>query len=68
MKISGTKLIIAMAICFVILFLMNYIGNEGAVDRIYRASLVGFAGAVGLGISLWYMNKKSDDNDHHHFD
>jgi hypothetical protein len=67
MNFRGTKLIVAMAIAFVVVFLMNYIGNNGS-DRLYRASLTGFAGAVGLGISLWYMSKKNNDKDHHEFD
>ncbi|MBS1548870.1 MAG: hypothetical protein JSS94_03255 [Bacteroidetes bacterium] len=68
MELKGTKLYIAMAITFVILFLMNYIGNSEASDRLSRAILIGAAGAIGLGISFWLSGRGKNNNDHQEFD
>lgn len=68
MKIEGTKLYLTILATFVIVFLMNYLGNSDAEDKLYRASLTGLGGAVGIGLGLWFMNKKGKDDDQHHFD
>ena len=67
MKIEGIKLYLVILATFVVVFLMNYLGSD-AEDRLYRASLNGLGGAVGIGIGLWWMNKKGKDTDQHHFD
>lgn len=68
MDFKGKKLYLLMLITFIILFLMNYIGNSEADDRLYRATLIGFAGAIGLGISLWFSSRGNNDKDHQEFD
>lgn len=61
MKIKATSVVIAVIIVFAIVFLMNYLGND-AEDKMYRASLNAFAGAVGAGIGLWFMGRIKDDD------
>lgn len=60
--------IIISAITFVILFLMNYLGND-LPDKTQRALLTAFAGVVGLTIGLFILNKgKNDKNPPQNFD
>lgn len=61
MNIKSTKYLIIALITFVILFLMNYLGNDSA-DKLYRALLTATAGVAGLTIGLLFMNyiKKND--------
>ena len=66
MNFKGVKLYLSMLIAIVVVFLMNYLGSD-ADDRLYRALLNGLAGGIGLGISLWYMSRKNND-DHHQMD
>lgn len=60
MKLFGKNHIIILVITFVILFLMNYLGNE-APDKLQRAAMTAFAGVVGLSIGLFILNKGKDD-------
>ena len=54
-------------ITFLILFLMNYIGND-MPDRLERALMTAVAGVVGLTIGMWFVLKNSKDDTHHDFD
>lgn len=72
MKLSPITVLIGMVVTFIVVFLMNYLGNDEA-DKMYRASLNAFAGAVGSGIGLWFMgrqmkNEKNDNNKNPDFD
>lgn len=68
MKLFGRNHILVCAITFVILFLMNYLGNEEA-DKIERALMIASAGVIGLTIGLFIMNKgKNDKNPPQDFD
>ncbi|MET3036251.1 hypothetical protein ABXT08_09130 [Chryseobacterium sp. NRRL B-14859] len=68
MKPFGRNHIIISVITFVILFLMNYIGND-LPDKLQRALLTAFAGVVGLTIGLFILNKgKNDKNPPQNFD
>lgn len=60
MKLFGKNHIIILVITFVILFLMNYIGND-LPDKLQRALLTAFAGVVGLTIGLFILNKGRND-------
>jgi len=61
MKLFGQKHLIICAITFVILFLMNYIGND-LPDKLQRALLTAFAGVIGLSIGLIVYNRGKNDN------
>lgn len=68
MKLFGKNHIIISLITFVILFLMNYLGND-LPDKVQRALLTAFAGVVGLTIGLFILNKgKNDKNPPQNFD
>lgn len=68
MKLFGKNHIIISIITFIILFLMNYIGND-LPDKLQRALLIAFAGVIGLSIGLFIMNKgKNDNTPPHDFD
>ncbi|RQO38008.1 hypothetical protein DBR39_14075 [Chryseobacterium sp. KBW03] len=68
MKLLGKNHIIILVITFVILFLMNYIGND-LPDKLQRALLTAFAGVVGLTVGLFILNKgKNDKNPPQNFD
>ncbi|MCU7614953.1 hypothetical protein N0B16_10945 [Chryseobacterium sp. GMJ5] len=68
MKLLGKNHIIICIITFVILFLMNFIGNDQP-DKLYRALLTAFAGVIGLSIGLLILNKgKNDKTPPHNFD
>ena len=56
MEIKSFKFLIFCAITFVVLFLMNFIGNSKP-DRIETALMQGFAGVVGLTIGMLIYNK-----------
>ncbi|MDQ1161196.1 putative membrane protein [Chryseobacterium sp. SORGH_AS 447] len=60
MKLFGKNHIIICVITFVILFLMNYLGNDQA-DKLERALMIAGAGVIGLSIGLVIMNKGKDD-------
>ncbi|MBB6370776.1 hypothetical protein [Chryseobacterium shigense] len=61
MKLFGKNHIIISVITFVILFLMNYIGNN-LPDKLERALMTAFAGVIGLSIGLFILNKSKNDN------
>lgn len=68
MEIKSFKFLIFCAITFVILFLMNYIGNSKP-DKLESALLQGFAGVVGLIIGIFIYNKmRKDKSGPQHFD
>ena len=54
-------------ITFLILFLMNYIGND-MPDKLERALMTAVAGVVGLTIGMWFVHKNYKDDTHHDFD
>lgn len=60
MNIKSTRYLVLAAISFVILFLMNYIGNEEP-DKLYRALLTATAGVGGLTIGMWFVHRNKDD-------
>ncbi|WP_374463988.1 hypothetical protein [Chryseobacterium sp.] len=68
MKLFGKNHMIILVITFVILFLMNYIGND-LPDKLERALMTAFAGFVGLTIGLFILNKgRNDKNPPQNFD
>lgn len=67
MNIRSTKYYVIAAITFIILFLMNYIGND-LPDRLERALMTAVAGVVGLTIGMWFVYRNSKDDTHHDFD
>ncbi|AZA58337.1 hypothetical protein EG349_07120 [Chryseobacterium shandongense] len=68
MKLFGRNHLILCAITFIILFLMNYLGNDQA-DKLQRALMIGAAGVIGLSLGLLIMNKGKDDKTPpHNFD
>jgi len=60
MKLFGKNHLILCAVTFMILFLMNYLGNDQA-DKLERALMIGAAGAIGLTLGLLIMNKGKND-------
>jgi hypothetical protein len=60
MKLFGRNHIIICIITFVILFLMNYLGNDQA-DKLERALMTAGAGVIGLSIGLFILNKGKND-------
>ena len=67
MNIKSYKFLIIVTITFIILFLMNYVGNENT-DRIERALMTAVAGSIGLTIGMWFVHRNSKDDTHHDFD
>ncbi|MGC5744190.1 hypothetical protein [Chryseobacterium sp. NFX27] len=68
MKLFGKNHIIISVITFVILFLMNYLGND-LPDKLERALMTAFAGVIGLSLGLFILNKgKNDKNPPQNFD
>lgn len=61
MKLFGKNHIIISVITFVILFLMNYVGND-LPDKLERALMTAFAGVIGLSLGLFILNKGRNDN------
>ncbi|MDP9960376.1 hypothetical protein [Chryseobacterium lathyri] len=61
MKLFGKNHIIISVITFVILFLMNYLGND-LPDKLERALMTAFAGVIGLSLGLFILNKGKNDN------
>ncbi|OWK73555.1 hypothetical protein CBW16_08565 [Flavobacteriaceae bacterium JJC] len=67
MDIKSTKFMVIAAITFIVLFLMNYIGNQ-LPDKLERALMTAGAGVVGLTIGMWFVHRNSKDDTHHDFD
>lgn len=67
MKLLGKAHIILSIITFVILFLMNYIGND-APDKLWRAILNAVAGVIGLSIGMFILYKNKGGNFPEKFD
>lgn len=67
MKLFGKAHIIISIITFIILFLMNYLGNESA-DRWSRALLNAVAGVIGLSVGMFILYKNKDGGPHDKFD
>lgn len=67
MDIKSKKFMVVGVITFLILFLMNYIGND-LPDRLERALMTAVAGVIGLTIGMWFVHKNSKDDTHHDFD
>jgi len=54
-------------ITFVIIFLMNFIGND-APDKLSRALMTASAAVVGLGIGMWIYSKRDQNDERNNFD
>ena len=68
MKITSVKFLVVLVITFVIVFLINYIGNTQP-DKLQRALLNGLGGMVGLTIGMIIYNRsKNDQSGPQHFD
>lgn len=68
MKIISVKFLIFLVITFIIVFLMNYLGNTRP-DKLSTAIMNGFAGIIGLIIGIFLYNKfKNDKSKPHDFD
>lgn len=66
--IKGFKLYFIMALTFIIVFLMNYIGNPEP-DKLQRAALTGISASVFFAIGIWAFRKfGKDKDDHQEFD
>lgn len=67
MDIKSKKFMVVGVITFLILFLMNYLGND-LPDRLERALMTAVAGVIGLTIGMWFVHRNSKDDTHHDFD
>ena len=67
MNIRSTKFLIVAVITFILLFLINYVGNE-LPDKLERALMTAVAGVIGLTIGMWFVHRNSKDDTHHDFD
>lgn len=68
MEIKSVKFLVVLVITFVIVFLMNYIGNTQP-DKLQSAILNGLGGMVGLTIGMMIYNRsKNDKSGPQHFD
>ncbi|AZI69725.1 hypothetical protein [Cloacibacterium normanense] len=68
MELKSVKFLVVLVITFVIVFLMNYIGNTQS-DKLQRALLNGLGGMVGLTIGMMIYNRsKNDQSGPQHFD
>jgi len=54
-------------ITFVIIFLMNYIGND-APDKLSRALMTASAAVIGLGIGMWIYSRRDQNDERNNFD
>lgn len=61
MNIRSKKFAVIAILTFVILFLMNYLGNDSA-DKIERALMTAAAGVAGLTIGMWFVHRISKDD------
>lgn len=60
------KYIVFGLITFIIIFLMNYLGND-APDKLSRALMTAFAAVIGLAIGMWFYKRDKNYN-HPDFD
>lgn len=67
MDIKSKKFAVIAAITFLILFLMNYLGND-MPEKLERALMTAVAGVIGLTLGMWFVHKNSKDDTHHDFD
>ena len=68
MEIKSVKFLVVLVITFVIVFLMNYIGNTQP-DKLQSALLNGLGGMVKLTIKMMIYNRsKNDQSGPQHFD
>ena len=68
MELKSVKFLVVLVITFVIVVLMNYIGNTQS-DKLQRALLNGLGGMVGLTIGMIIYNRsKNDQSGPQHFD
>lgn len=68
MEIKSVKFLVVLVITFVIVFLMNYIGNTQP-DKLQSALLNGLGGMVGLTIGMIIYNRsKNDQSGQQNFD
>ena len=68
MEIKSYKFLAVLAITFVIVFLMNYIGNSKP-DKLEAAILNGFGGVVGLTVGMYIYNRgRNHKTPPQHFD
>ena len=61
MKIKSYQFLGALAITFILVFLMNYIGNTKP-DRLSTAVLNGLGGMLGLTMGMYIYNRGKNDN------
>lgn len=61
------KYLLIGVITFVIIFLMNYIGND-APDKLSRALMTAAAAVIGLGIGMWIYSKRDQNDERNNFD
>ena len=67
MNSSIVKYVLIGIITFVIIFLMNFLGND-APDKLSRALLTASAAVVGLGIGMWIYSKRDQNDERNNFD
>ena len=67
MNIRSKKYALVAAITFIILFLMNYLGNTNP-DKLERALMTAIAGVIGLTMGMWFVYRNSKDDTYHDFD
>lgn len=60
MKIKSLKFLIFCIATFVIVFLINYLGNA-AQDKLSRALMNAAGGVVGLIVGMYIYNKNNKD-------
>lgn len=61
MKLKSLRFTLVILLTFIIIFLMNYIGNSKP-DALQSALLNGFSGAVGLFLGMLIFNKAKKDS------
>jgi len=54
-------------ITFVIIFLMNYVGND-APDKLSRALMTASAAVIGLGTGMWIYSRRDQNDERNNFD